>query len=186
MDDNRIVELYWQRDEDAIKETKDKYGKYCYAIAYNILSDREDAEECENDTYLEAWQSMPPEKPDPLRGFLGMLSRRISLDRWRKRHAAKRGGGEISLSFDELEECIPYGKSIDEELAAEELAKLISAFLENLSEMEGNVFLRRYFYFDSINDICQRYGFGQSKVKMMLKRTREKLLVRLTEEGIFI
>ena len=186
MDDNRIIELYWQRNEDAIKETKDKYGKYCYTIAYNILSDREDAEECENDTYLEAWQSMPPEKPDPLRGFLGMLSRRISLDRWRNKNAAKRGGGEATLSFDELEECIPSGRNIDDELATEELARIISAFLEGLPETEGNVFLRRYFYFDSINDICKKYRFGQSKVKMMLKRTREKLLKRLDEEGIFI
>ena len=186
MDDKKIVELYWQRNENAIKETKDKYGKYCYNIAYNILCDREDAEECENDTYLEAWQNMPPEKPEPLRGFLGMLSRRISLDKWRKRNAAKRGGGETAISFDELEECIPYGKSIDDELSEKELAKIISDFLADLPEIECNVFLRRYFYFDSINDVCKRYGFGQSKVKMMLKRTREKLMQKLLEEGIFV
>ena len=186
MDDNKIIELYWQRNEDAIKETKTKYGRYCYSIAHNILHCREDAEECENDTYLEAWQSMPPERPSILQGFLGMISRRISLDKWRKNNAAKRGGGEVALSFDELEECIPSGKSIDDEIATESLAKLISAFLESLPELEGNVFLRRYFYFDSINDICRRYSFGQSKVKMMLKRTREKLLTKLAEEGIFI
>ena len=186
MDDKKIVELYWQRNEDAIKETKGKYGRYCYAIAYNVLSNREDAEECENDTYIEAWNSMPPEKPDPLRSFLGMLSRRISLDKWRRKNAEKRGGGETVLSFDELEECIPYDKSIDEELSARELAEVVSRFLAALPEVECNVFLRRYFYFDPINDICKRYGFGQSKVKMMLKRTREKLLKKLTEEGIFI
>ncbi len=186
MDDSKIVELYWQRNEDAIKETRDKYGRYCYSIAYNILSSRQDAEECENDTYLEEWQSIPPQKPDTLRGFLGMLTRRVSLDRWRRGRAEKRGGGEAALSFDELEECIPSGKTIDEELAAKDLARIISSFLEALPTTECDVFLRRYFYFDSIKDICHSYGFGQSKVKMMLKRTREKLLSKLTEEGIFI
>ena len=186
MDDQRIVELYWQRDEDAIKETKEKYGRYCYSIAYNILKSPEDAEECESDTYLEAWNAMPPERPDPLRSFIGMLSRRISLDKWRRKNAEKRGGGETALSFDELEECIPSGKGIDEELSEIELGRMISEFLSALPESECNVFLRRYFYFDSINDICKRYGFGQSKVKMMLKRTREKLMKKLTEEGIFV
>ncbi len=186
MDDRRIVELYWERNERAIEETKSKYGRYCYAIAYNILNCREDAEECENDTYLDAWERIPPERPAPLSGFLGMLTRRISLDRWRKQHAQKRGGGEVALSFDELEECVPSGKSIDEELEAERLAGLLNAFLESLPELEGDVFLRRYWYFDPIKVIAKRYGMGQSRVKMMLKRTRDRLKETLEKEGIFL
>lgn len=186
MDDRKIIELYWQRNEDAIKESRAKYGSYCYTIAYNILNSREDAEECESDTYLDAWNSIPPKNPDPLRGFLGMITRRISLDKWRRARAEKRGGGDRLLSFDELEECIPSGRTIDEELAAETLAGIVSDFLHKLPQVECDIFLRRYFYLDSIKDICHSYGFGQSKVKMMLKRTREKLSERLIQEGIFI
>ena len=186
MDDRRIVELYWERNECAIEKTKSKYGRYCYAIAYNILNCREDAEECENDTYLEAWNSMPPERPSPLSGFLGMLTRRISLDRWRKKQSQKRGGGEVTLSFDELETCIPSGQSIDEEIETARVAAVLNSFLETLPEIEGDVFVRRYWYFDSVKAIAARYGFGQSKVKMMLKRTRDSLRKKLEEEGIFL
>lgn len=185
MDDEKIVDLYWQRKESAIQETKVKYGRYCYSIAYNILQDREDAEECENDTYLDAWRSIPPNKPVTFPTFLGTITRRISLDKWRRKNAYKRGG-EITLSLDELEECIPANHSIDDAITTENLAKTISVFLKTLSEPECNVFLRRYWYFDSINAICKRYGFGQSKVKMMLLRTRAKLLTHLEKEEIFV
>lgn len=186
MTDERIIEMYNKRAEEAISATKEKYGRYCYSIAYNILQKDEDAEECENDTYLCAWNSIPPVKPKVLSSFLGTLARRISLDRFRKRTADKRGGCEAELSFDELEECISDGKSIDERLDAKSIAEIISAFLHNIKESESNVFLRRYFYFDSIDDICKRYGFSQSKVKMMLCRTREKLKNELEQKGVFI
>ena len=186
MDDNTIVELYWQRDEQAIAATRDKYGRYCYAIAYGILHSAPDAEECENDTYLDAWNSMPPEKPTLLQSFLGMITRRRAIDRYRRKNAEKRKANDVSIPFHELEECVTYGKTIDEEIAAEELAESLNEFLRSLSEIECNVFLRRYFYFDPISDICARYGFGQSKVKMMLKRTREKLSEYLSKEGILI
>ena len=186
MDDARIVELYWQRDEAAITETQTKYGHYCYCIAYNILKNNEDAKECENNTYLDAWNSMPPNKPAILSSFLGMITRRISLDKFRKSISKKRGGGEAELSLDELEWCVPSDKSIDDEMDAENLAKLISSFLKDLPKTECNVFLRRYWHFDSIKDISKRYGYTQSKVKMMLKRTREKLANYLEKEGVFI
>ncbi len=186
MDDEKIIALYWQRKETAVRETKIKYGRYCYSIAQNILGDREDAEECENDTYLDAWKSMPPAKPRVLSVFLGTITRRIALDRWRCRTAAKRGNGESVLSLCELEECIPAEQTIGDRLDTAQLAEHISVFLRALPEAESNVFLRRYWYCDSVDAICHRYGFGKSKVKMMLLRTREKLRAHLEKEEIFI
>ena len=186
MDDEKIIALYFERKETAVRETKIKYGRYCYSIAYNILHDREDAEECENDTYLGAWKCIPPTRPSVLSVFLGALARRISLDKRRCKTAEKRGGGEAALSLDELETCIPDGKTIDARLETEQLAACISAFLRTLPEAESDVFLRRYWYFDSIAAIAGRYGYSQSKVKMMLLRTREKLRAQLEKEGIFV
>ena len=183
MDDERIVDLYWKRDETAINETKAKYGNYCYSIAYNILKNYEDAEECENDTYLEAWRTIPPQKPKILSAYLGTITRRKSIDKWRRKTADKRDG-EIQLSLQEFEYYLSDDKSINDEIIAEEMAKKISEFLRTLPEKECNVFLRRYWYFDSITEICNRYGYGQSKVKMMLKRTREKLFSYLEKEGM--
>ena len=114
MDDEKIIALYWARLEKAITETKRKYGRYCYAIAYRILRNPQDAEECENDTYLDVWNQIPPSRPTAFSTFLGIITRRISLDRFRKSHAEKRGGGETAVSLDELEECIALGKALDE------------------------------------------------------------------------
>lgn len=186
MDDEKIIALYWQRKDTAVRETKLKYGRYCYAVALNILGVREDAEECENDTYLAAWNSIPPARPRVLSVFLGTVTRRLALDKWRRRTAEKRGGGENAVSLQELEECIPDGRSIAEELATESLAQSISAFLRTLPETESNVFLRRYWHCESIDSLCRRYGFGKSKVKMMLSRTRQKLRVHLEKEEIFV
>ena len=186
MEDNQIIELYWQRNEAALTETQRKYGQYCYAIANSILHNNEDVEEIVNDTYIGAWNSIPPHRPAILSTFLGKITRRLSLKRLRYRTAEKRGGGEKIAALDEYEECIPYGKSIDEGIAEEELTNIINSFLESLPAEERRVFLCRYWYFDSISDIASRFGFGQSKVKTMLKRTRDKLLLRLKKEDIFI
>ncbi len=186
MDDEKIIALYHRRNEMAIRETKTKYGRYIQTIAHNILQNREDAEECENDTYLGAWESMPPERPHALAPFLGTLARRIALDKWRRRHADKRGGGETTLPLCELEECIPDASSIDDSITAATIAESISAFLRTLPEAECSVFLRRYWYCDSIRAICLRYGYSQSKVKMSLLRTREKLCKLLEKEGILL
>ena len=186
MDDSRIVELYLNRDQTAISETGQKYGHYCFSIANNILHDSEDASECVNDTYLGAWNAIPPYIPENLRAFLGKITRRLSLKKWRDKTAQKRGGGNIEISIDELEECIPSGHSVDEALEMKELTNIINSFLENLPQDERRVFLRRYWYFDSIDDICVRFGFGKSKVKMMLKRTRDKLLAQLNREDIYL
>lgn len=186
MDDEKIIELYWTRQEKAIAETKRKYGKYCYAIAYRILRNTQDAEECENDTYLDVWNAIPPTKPNPFSGFLGMITRRNSLDRFRKYCADRRGNGETAISLNELEECISNGKSPYEEIEEQVLAQAISDFLRTLPEKEASVFIHRYWHFRSVSEIAKIYAFGESKVKMMLKRTREKLRLYLESEGFFI
>ena len=186
MEDLEIVELYWNRNEDAIKETSKKYGNYCYSISYNILNNNEDAQECVNDTYLSAWNAIPPHHPNILSTFLGKITRRLSLNKWREKNAQKRGGGEIVLSFDELEECIGANDYAKEELEAEELARTINTFLSTLKEDERKVFVCRYFYFEPIDDIAVRFMFTPSKVKMMLKRTRDKLKDYLVKEGVLV
>ena len=175
MDDERIVALYWSRCEAAITETASKYGSYLNNISYNILVNREDAQECVNDTYHDAWNSMPPHRPSILSTFLGKITRRISIDRWRKLNAEKRGGGELTLALDELENCVSGSGSVEDEIQRRELAKLFNGFLNTLPTTERRVFLCRYWYMDSIQSIAQQFGFSQSKVASMLHRTRAKL-----------
>lgn len=183
MEDNSIVDLYWARSEDAITETSEKYGKYCYAIAYNILSNAEDADESVNDTYLDAWHNMPPHRPAILSTFLGKITRRISIDKWRGRAANKRGGGEIVLALDELADCVPSDHSVEHEVEAAALEKIINDFVMSLPLMERRVFICRYWYFDPISAIAEQFGFSQSKVKMILHRQRQKLLSILEREA---
>ncbi len=183
MDDNIIVDLYFYRSERAITETAAKYGNYCYSIAYNILSNNEDAEESVNDTYNDAWNSIPPHRPSILATFLGKITRRISIDKWRKHNAVKRGGGEIPLVLDELQDCIANVTSAEEEYEKKHLSDVINTFVKSLPETEQKVFLCRYWYVDSISSISKQFGFSESKVKSMLFRTREKLRLVLIKEG---
>ena len=184
MDDTQIVELYWAREESAIEETEAKYGSYCYSIAQNILHNPDDAKESVNDTWLDAWNSMPPHRPSVLSTFLGKLTRRISIDKWRRTTAKKRGNGQLPLVLDELEDCVSDGKSIEEETERKLLNEVIAAFVKSLPETEQKVFLCRYWYMDSVSAIATRFRFSESKVKSMLSRTREKLRVRLEKEGL--
>ena len=186
MEDAAIVDLYWARDESAIAQTKRKYGTYCTSIARRILSSAQDAEECVNDTYLGAWHAMPPHRPQVLSTFLGKITRNLSLKRYRTLSAQKRGGGEVELALDELAECLAAPDSVEASVEATELAAMIDTFLADLSVEERKVFVCRYWYCESIEDIAQRFGFGQSKVKMMLKRTRDRLAVYLEERGVRI
>lgn len=181
--DERIVELYWQRSESAVSETAEKYGDYCSYIAYNILYSREDAEECVNDTYLDAWNSMPPHRPSILSAFLGKITRRISLDRWRRKHADKRGGGQIELVFEELEDCIADGGNTETAMEQREMGRIIGEFLDALPAVERRVFLRRYWYMDSVAGIALDFDFTESKTVSMLYRTRQKLRAKLESEG---
>lgn len=184
LEDAAIIELFWNRSEEAIEKTDEKYGHYCRAIAQNILLNHEDSEECVNDTYLAAWNLMPDERPQFLKGFLGKITRNISLKRLRSRLAKKRGGTAVELTLDELQECIPAGSSTQDYVELRILAQLIDSFLRELPQTERNIFLCRYWYFDSIADIAAQFGFGESKVKMQLLRTRKKLKALLEREGI--
>ena len=183
MRDSDIVDLYWARDERAVAETEAKYGRYCLAIARNILADREDARECVNDTWLGAWNAMPDARPDILSAFLGKITRRLALDRWRAKYAAKRGGGETPLVLDELMDCAPAAGGPEDELAMRELTRAVNDFVRALPAVEMGVFLRRYWYMDSVADIASAFGFSRSKVKSMLARTRKKLRTHLEKEG---
>lgn len=186
MQDHQIIELYYQRSEEAIAATAAKFGGYCYSIAYQILSDRSDAEETVSDSYLDAWNSIPPHRPFSLSAFLGKITRRNALDRWEFYHAQKRGGGDITLALEELGECIPSGRDPQVELEAAELAQCINDFVKELPEPERNVFIRRYWAVESVRQIADRYGFSQSKVKSMLHRTRGKLRACLEKEGMLV
>lgn len=184
MDDKQIVDLYWERKECAIEETASKYGSYCHSIAGNILHNPADAEESVNDTWLDAWNSMPPHRPSVLSTFLGKITRRISIDRWRKQNAKKRGGGQLPLVLEELEDCVSDGTSIEDETERRLLSEVIDSFVQSLPEAEQKVFLCRYWYMDSVESIATQFRFSGSKVKSMLYRTREKLRARLEKEGL--
>lgn len=183
MDDKSIVDLYFSRSEDAITQTDRKYGRYCYSIAYNILTNKEDAEESVSDTYMAAWQAIPPRRPSVLSTFLGKITRHISIDRWRERSAHKRGGGEVTLALEELEDCVAGMQNVETEYERKEIVRAYVKFLDTLPITERRVFLCRYWYVESIEAIADRFGFSQSKVKTMLHRTRAKLRKQLAEEG---
>ena len=183
MTDAQIVEMYWNRNEQAISVTAEKYGTYCYSVAYGVLHNEEDSKESVNDTYMSAWNSMPPHKPAILKTFLGKITRRLSIDRWRRRNAEKRGG-EIAEVLDELSECIsPIGDPIAE-IEKEMLDKTINTFVRELKDTEQRVFLCRYWYAKPVKEIAKLFGFSESKVKVMLMRTRNKLKARLETEGL--
>ena len=183
MDDGRIVELFWRREEAALTETRAKYGAYCFAIAKNILFNPEDAEECVNDALLRAWLAIPPQRPQRLKLFLARIVRNISFDRYKAARAGKRGGGELPLVLDELRDCA--GKeSAESELERKELASAIEAFVHELPEREKVVLLRRYFYTEPISDIAARLGLSETNTETILSRTRKKLRNYLAKEGL--
>ena len=183
MEDQKIIELYWSRNEEAIRQTADRYGQYCYAIAYNILSVREDSEECVNDTYLDAWKSMPPHKPTVLSAFLGKITRRIAIDRWRQAHAQKRGGGEYDLSLSELEQSLPGGNTTEQIADGNALSQAIAEFLKTRPEVARRAFICRYFYMDSLKETAKACGLTESNTKVLLHRTRLALREYLEKEG---
>lgn len=184
MEDQAIIALYLAREERALEETDRKYGSYCWTIANNILRNREDTEECVNDTYLKAWNAIPPAKPNILSSFLGRITRNLSLDRYKAGHASKRGGGNLPVALEELEECVPGVSSVEQAVAEAELSRAVDRFLRMLPEKECCLFLRRYWYVDSMADIAKRYHMAEGTVKSTLHRTRQKLRVYLEKEGV--
>lgn len=183
MDDNGIIQLYWSRDEQAISATSEKYGRYCKFIAKNILNNDEDAEECVNDTYLSAWNSMPTHWPEQLSTFLGKITRNLSFNKYKHNHAKKRGGSEITLVLDELADCVSDRDDIEQIIDRQELAKAINTFVRSLSPKKRNIFVQRYWYADSVLKIATDYGMLQSTVSKTLERTRKQLKAYLIERG---
>ena len=184
MDDKRIIELYFARSETAISETDKKYGGKCRRTAYNILRNIQDSEECANDTYMKLWSIIPPQKPDPLCAFILRIVRNIALDRVKRYSAIKRGGEVYDTAYDELSECIPSGDSVEKTVESAELTAKIERFLGTLSGEKKKMFLMRYWSFMTVPEIAARLGVGESKVKVTLMRTREKLKAYLEKEGI--
>ena len=184
MEDKQIVDLYWARSEKAISETADKYGRYCYTIAYNILHSNEDSEECVNDTYLHAWNAMPDQRPNKLSAFLGRITRNLSLKRWEKYTAKKRGAGQVPLALDELQECIPATNQTDSVADDIVLTDVLNRFLASLTAEKRNIFMRRYWYLSSVAEIASDLAISESKVKLSRLRSRNELKQLLEKEGI--
>lgn len=185
MEDGQILDLYWSRDQRAIQETDGKYGGLLRSIAWNLLHSREDSEECVNDTYLRAWEAIPPTRPRAFRTWLGRITRNLSLDRWKERRAEKRGGG-AELLLGELEECLPAGGGTGRAVEDWELAELLNGFLRALSREGRAMFLRRYWYGQSVAEVAAALGCGEGKVKSALFRSRKALREYLEKEGITV
>ncbi len=183
MEDERIVALYWERNEAAIRESETKYGGYCYTVAYHVLHSHEDADECVNDTWNSAWRAIPPERPTRLRAFLARITRNIAIDRYRRDSAQKRSA-EVESAIDEYWECVPNGDApIGDEVA---LREAINGFLASLDARTRVIFMRRYWYSMSVKDIAQGMRLSQDHVSVILHRTRSKFRDYLTKEGIFV
>ena len=181
--DERIVELYWQRNEVAIRETEQKYGPYLTKIAYNILADLEDSKESVNDTYMKAWGSMPPHRPELLSTYLGKITRQVSIDTLRKRISLKHQPSEYTVSLYELEDCVTAGETPEQTVELHLLAEAIAAYLCTLSPQARTTFVGRYYFADSIRELCDYHGMSKSKVESMLHRTRKGLKAYLEKEG---
>ena len=184
MTDQKIVQLYWDRSESAIEETDKKYGNYCHSIAYNILSDEEDSKECVNDTYLQAWDSIPPHRPNPLATFLGKITRNLSLNRYQFNRAEKRGSGQLPLVLDELQECVGIPGPEERMIESIVLTDLLNRFLADLPLEHRKIFMQRYWYIRSVEEIARDLRITQSKVKMSLLRSRNKLKELFEKEGV--
>ena len=184
MNDAGIIALYWQRSERAIPETENAYGRYCHTVAYNLLRNAEDAEESVNDTWLAAWNAMPPHRPSCLKMFLAKLTRRISVSRLRHSTAAKRGGGEVELALDELAECVSTPGGVEQELEARELEQAISRFVRSLPETERTLFIGRYWLVYPVNELARRLGLKPGTARSALSRTRKSLREFLSKEEL--
>ncbi len=184
MTDQEIISLYRQRREAAIAATEEKYGDYCHAIACHILRNESDAKECVNDGYFALWQAIPPASPDQLKAYLGRIIRNLALNRWKLSQRKKRGGGQVELLLSELEECVPAVVSVEQGAEDRTAARCIESFLYAQPEEKRLVFLRRYWYADSLGEIARAYHMSQGKVKSMLFRMRKELQEHLAKEGI--
>ncbi len=186
MDDRQIIALFNERSEAALSETAKKYGRYCRTVAYSILRNEEDSEECVNDTWLRAWESIPPQCPERLAAFLGKITRNLALNLYKHKNREKRGGGQTLLVLEELAECVPGTDSTEEAVEEALLTAVLNRFLEELPAEKRKVFLRRYWYLSSVKEIAEDFGLSESNVKMTLLRMRSKLKQTLEKEGIIL
>ena len=184
MEDERIIRLFWERDTSEIDHTSEKYGSYCMTVARNVLQNEEDAEECVNDTWLGAWNSIPPNRPNCLSSYLARITRSKAIDHWRKEHREKRGGSALALALEELAEAVPAKTSPEQELLKKELGQAITRFLLKLPEVERNVFLARYWFLEPVSGIGDRFALTRSRVYHILHRTKNKLRQFLQEEEL--
>lgn len=183
MDDNEIVKLFHARNELAISKIREKYGRYCTSVAMNILKNREDAEECVNEALMKVWESIPPEQPQNLAGFLAQITKNICINRYNMEHAAKRGSGEIALVFEELAECIPSGHSVEKSFEQKELVAAVNAFITALPQAKHDLFMLRYWYCLSVSEAAERVGLSANNAAVTLARLRKKLLAHLKKRG---
>ena len=186
MKDSEIIELYFARSEDAITETDKKHGAFCRSMTFGILGNREDGEECVNDTYRQAWETIPPQKPVSLSAYLARITRNTALNRLKAANAQKRGRGEYQLVYEELEQVTASGENVEDRLDEKRLTEIIDSFVRGLPKDSRLVFIGRYFCFEPIADIARKTGFSESKVKMLLLRARNKLKKLLEKEGVNI
>lgn len=183
VEDKQIIDLYWRRAETAISETAKKYGRYCHSIAFNILHSHEDSEECVNDTFFNAWKAIPPQRPNKLSAFLGTITRNLSLNKWEQYNTEKRGLGQVPLALEELHECIPALENADQVADDLTLTEILNQFLSKLPKDRRKIFMRRYWYMDTIKEIAEGYSMSESRVKMSLLRSRNELKRILEREG---
>jgi RNA polymerase sigma factor, sigma-70 family len=183
MDDSFIIELYWSRNESAISETAAKYGPFCYGIAWNILFCKEDSEECVNDTYMQTWNSIPPQRPQYFRAFVGRITRNLAINRYNFLNREKRGGSVVTVALDELRECIIPGNNVEAYVENTLLGESIGAFLSNVTQLERIVFVRRYWFLDSIHEISTQCNLTETNVSTILHRLRKKLKSHLRKTG---
>ena len=186
MEDSAIIDLYWAREERALSETDAKYGGYCRSIAHNILKNREDSEECVSDTWLHTWNAIPPTRPGCLRAFLGCITRNLSFTRWEAARAQKRGGGQTEILLSELADCLPGGERVDARLDAQAVTLTIEAYLRTQTRENRQLFLRRYYYGDSVRRLSGLFGLTENTVKSRLFRLRAGLRDALLKEGIAV
>jgi RNA polymerase sigma factor (sigma-70 family) len=184
MEDSKIIDLYWERDETAIGETAKKYSRYCHSISLNILHNEEDAEECVNDTYLNAWNAMPPRRPNCLAAFLGRITRNLSLDKYKRYTTAKRGGGQTEIALSELDEVLPSKTSVEQAVDEKELVKSLDKFLGGLPRQKRMMFVQRYWYLMPVRTIAEQLGMSESQVKSALFRIRNQLKSHFEREGV--
>ncbi|MBQ7064859.1 MAG: sigma-70 family RNA polymerase sigma factor [Firmicutes bacterium] len=184
MKDAQIVQMYWDRNEDAIQATEERYGSYCHAVAMHILDNQEDAAECVNDTYLRAWNNIPPHRPADLKTFLGKITRNLAFSRYRYKNAGKRGGGQIPAVLSELQDCLADPWSTEDEVMKAELTRALNDFLAYLPKRKRHLMIRRYWYAESIRDIAAASGKSEAAISTELSRLRGKLKEFLRERGI--